>query len=271
MDPGSLAIARPLEVALILGALFYSVAWYHLRKDLSYGVWRLAAFMIGLTSIAAVWTTRLANLDHHSLTAHMVQHLVLMTVAAPLILLAEPGNVLRDGLVRPFPHLSARLFQFAPIHGLGRPSAHPILCWFAGTASVIFWHVPALFELGMRSEWWHAFEQAIFLAGGLLFWCPVVRRWSSATRRPHWSIALYLFLATLPCDALASFLTFCGRVVYPTYTSGFGLFDRSALRDQEFAGSMMWAWVTFAYLIPAIIVTLQVLSPRKALGGACQQ
>jgi hypothetical protein len=72
---------------------------------------------------------------------------------------------------------------------------------------------------------------------------------------------LYLFLATIPCDALSAFLTFCGRVVYPTYASSPQLFNNSALRDQELAGAMMWVWVTFAYLIPAVVITMQILSP----------
>jgi cytochrome c oxidase assembly factor CtaG len=73
-----------------------------------------------------------------------------------------------------------------------------------------------------------------------------------------------LFLATIPCDALSAFLTFCGRVVYPAYASRPQLLNVSALRDQELAGAMMWVWVTFAYLIPAVVITMQILSPSNA-------
>jgi putative membrane protein len=83
---------------------------------------------------------------------------------------------------------------------------------------------------------------------------------------------LYLFLATLPCDILSAFLTFCDRVVYPSYLSAARVFDLSPLQDQECAGALMWVCVTFAYLIPAVVITLQILAPggvdrrRKALG-----
>jgi cytochrome c oxidase assembly factor CtaG len=60
---------------------------------------------------------------------------------------------------------------------------------------------------------------------------------------PRWSIPLYLFTATLPCDALSAFLVLCGHVVYPVYASGPGAFDMSPLRDQELAGSIMWVAV----------------------------
>ncbi len=71
----------------------------------------------------------------------------------------------------------------------------------------------------------------------------------------------YLFLATLPCDALSAFLVFCGRVVYPSHRSAQALLGFSPLQDQECAGALMWLWVTIAHLLPAIVITLRMLSP----------
>jgi cytochrome c oxidase assembly factor CtaG len=115
----------------------------------------------------------------------------------------------------------------------------------------------------MSSERWHEFEHATFFVAGFLFWVPVIQPWPSLPGCSRWSVPLYLFLATLPCDALSAFLTFCGRVVYSTYASGGKLFDSSALRDQEFAGALMWVWVTFVYLVPAVVITVQHLSERE--------
>jgi cytochrome c oxidase assembly factor CtaG len=78
------------------------------------------------------------------------------------------------------------------------------------------------------------------------------------------SMPLYLFLGTLPCDILSAFLTFCGRVVYPSYLSTARIWNLSPLQDQECAGALMWVWVTFAYLIPAVVITMQILSPGRA-------
>ncbi len=201
-------------------------------------------------------STRL--LDHHLLTAHMVQHLLLMTVAAPLVLLGAPAITLLYGFPPGFASHSARLPA-----SVGRIFTHPVFCWLAGTTTVIGWHVPALFAIGMRSERWHAGEHASFFVAGLLFWWPVIRPWPSLATWPRWCIPLYLFLATLPCDALSAFLTFCNRVVYPHYLSAHQLFDISPLGDQECAGALMWVWVTFAYLAPAAVVTIQMLSPQQ--------
>ena len=186
----------------------------------------------------------LADMDHHLLTAHMAQHLLLMTVAAPLILVSLAGLALPRGTI------------------------HPVICWLAATAVVMGWHVPALFELGMRSAGWHAFEHATFLAAGFLFWWPVIQRWASLGSCSPWGVPLYLFLATLPCDALSAFLTFCGRVVYPHYLSAHRAYGISALADQERAGALMWIWVTFVYLAPAVVITIRMLSPQAQTNDA---
>jgi cytochrome c oxidase assembly factor CtaG len=118
---------------------------------------------------------------------------------------------------------------------------------------------------------WHGVQHATFLAAGVLFWVPVIQPWPTVSRWPRWSIPVYLFLATLPCDALSAFLTFCGRVVYPRYGSMHVHSGVSPLEDQGRAGALMWFWVTIAYLVPAVLVTIELLSPRRSAprpGGA---
>ncbi len=91
---------------------------------------------------------------------------------------------------------------------------------------------------------------------------------NGSTKQPGWSVPVYLFLATLPCDILSAFLVFCGRVVYPSYVSANRIFNFSVLQDQQCAGALMWVWVTFAYLLPAFVITVEMLSPA---GLASQQ
>jgi cytochrome c oxidase assembly factor CtaG len=254
-----------VTLALIVVALVYLRGWYQLRNALPHlvSVWRLAAFMSGVLSLWVAIASPLAPLDHQMLTVHMVQHLLLMTVAAPLILLGAPVIALLQSLPQRFRRsVLAPLLRCPRVHEVGRLMIHPAFCWLASTVTVIGWHVPALFELGMHSQVWHEIEHTCFFAAGLLFWWPVVQPWPSLAQWPGWSVPLYLFIATLPCDGLSAFLTFCGRVVYPHYLSAHRLFDISPLGDQESAGALMWVWVTFAYLVPAAIATIQMLSPH---------
>src|SRR5260370_20559726 len=256
-----------LTLALIAVALVYLRGWYRLRKAFPkvLAEWRVGAFIGGLFSVWAAAGSPLAAMDHHLLIAHMAQHLLLMTVAAPLILLGAPAIALLHGIPQRFVFSSLGPFlRYPPVRRVGRIVTHPVFCWLASPATVIGWHVPALFELGMQSQRWHEIEHACFFVAGLLFWWPVIRPWPSLETWPRWSIPLYLFLATLPCDALSAFLTFCGSVIYPHSLSAHRLFDISALGDQEFAGALMWVWVTFAYLAPAAVVTIQLLSPRRS-------
>jgi putative membrane protein len=179
----------------------------------------------------------LAHLDHHLLTAHMMMHLLIMMVASPLILFGA-----RPKLVGWRPNM---------------PS-----CWLIGTLTVLLWHVPAVFELALESHFWHQVELASFFVAGIVFWWPVIQRHPSS----RWSVPVYLFLATLPCDALSAFLVFCGHVVYRPYLAGaggHGMFGLSPLEDQSLAGALMWVTVTFAYLIPALVLTARLLAPAR--------
>jgi putative membrane protein len=258
--------APVFTLALILLALAYVRGWYRLSRSLP----KLAAFLGGVFSLWVAVGSPLAALDHQLLTFHMVQHLLLMTVAAPLILLGAPAITLLHSVPRSFVSgVLGPLLRYRSVHALGRIVTHPVLCWLASTVVVIAWHVPALFEIGMQSELSHEIEHASFFAAGLLFWWPVVQPWPSVDRWPRWGVPLYLFLAALPCDALSAFLTFCNRIVYPHYlSSAHRLFDVSPIADQECAGALMWFCVTFAYLVPAAVVTVQILSPQRRVSKA---
>ena len=247
-------------LALALTALVYLRGWIHLRNTNAISAWRAASFCGGLFCIWIAAVSPLAELDEQLLSFHMIQHLLLMTAAPPLLLLGSPVLPLLHGL----PKFAMRgavgpLLRFPSVQRIGYVFANPVFCWFTATAILIGWHVPPVFALGMSSEAWHHVEHATFLAAGLIFWWPVIPSWPSVSQ-PRWSTVLYLFLATLPCDALSAFLAFCDRVVYPAYLQAPRRFDLSPLEDQQFAGVLMWVCVTFAYLAPAVAITMRLLS-----------
>ena len=252
-------------VILVLLVFVYSRGWFRLRRasSISFPPWRLAAFVSGLFVIWVALGSPLATLDHQLLTIHMAKHLLLMAVGAPLIILGAPALPLLCGLPKWFLRRSLLLRSRTPPL-LGHFLGNPVFCWLAGTIAVIAWHIPTLFQLGLSSNTWHILEDACFLSAGLLFWWPIVRTGPRDAKGPQWSMPLYLFLATVPCDILSAFLTFCGRVVYPSYLSTACIFSLSPLQDQECAGALMWVCVTFAYLIPAVVITMQILSPGVA-------
>ena len=235
----------------------------YLRGWLRYSAipeWRAGSFFLGLLATWIAIASPLASLDSHMLTAHMTQHLLLMSIAPPLIWLGEPLTA--AGLTRsPFPE------------GLGRLLGHPTFCWLAAAAALVAWHVPAIFQLGMQSPTWHFIEHASFLTAGLLFWWPVIQPWPSVARWPRWSMLLYLFLATLPCDVLSGLLVFSDRVAYPMYLApmpgmGPSMGGLSPLEDQQCAAALMWTCVTVVFLVAGTILSMQMLSPGRRLEEA---
>src|SRR4029077_16091198 len=254
-----------ISASLILVALIYLRGWLRLRR-LNLGSvqpWRAGGFMLGLFLIWLAIASPLSALDHEMLTAHMVQHLLLMTCAAPLILLGAPVKTLLYRLPHRLVQVIGRSFQSSGLHHVWSALTHPVICWLGATSTLGAGHMRAVFVLALRSQMWHGIEQASFLATGLLFWWPVLQPSPNSSRWPESSILLYLFLATLPCDILSGFLVFCDRVVYPVYLFSSQPFGLSALEDQQCAGALMWTCVTLVYVIAGAFVTARLLSPRK--------
>src|SRR6266404_8912289 len=255
-----------LALTLLLAASLYLRAWISTRSGFAAAIpaWKASSFLLGLVLVWMAWGSPLAAYDHSLLTVHMIKHLLLMTFAPPLILLGEPMKVfwgLTPMLAR---SILGRVSHQPLVQRLARIVTSLALCWTVSALTLIAWHVPAMFALGMRSEIGHTVEQAMFFGTGLLFWWPVIQPWPSDSTGPRWSLLLYLFLATLPCDILSGFLVFSDRVAYPVYFSTPRLFGFSVLEDQQCAAAVMWTCVTLIYLVPAAIITLKLLAPRTS-------
>jgi cytochrome c oxidase assembly factor CtaG len=212
----SWTVPIPFSLATILAAIFYLRGWRHLRSAAANAIpsWRAASFLVGVFLIWLAVGSPLALLDEELLTAHMVQHLLLMTVAPAMILTGAPGMPLLHGLPQPFVQsVVGPVLRWPPLQLIGRVLSQPAVCWLTAAAALVGWHVPVAFNLALQSEGWHIVEHSSFLATGFLFWWPVIQPWPSVPVWPRWSILLYLFAATLPCDILSAYLTFCDRVI----------------------------------------------------------
>jgi putative membrane protein len=243
-----------LVVVLGLAGLVYVRGWrrLHARRPSRMNAGRLAAFLGGLGALFVALASPLDTLADRSLAVHMVQHIVLLVVVPVLLLLGAPMVPLLHGL--PAGRLRATLGAIAS--RLADRLGHPLVGLLVMSIAFWGWHVPAAFELALASRPWHVAEHATFLGAGLLYWWPVVRPWPFRARWPEAAMIPYLLLADVQNTVLAAILVFSDRVLYPSYAGP------GALGDQVVAGLLMWVPMSFAYLVPAAVLTARWLSPR---------
>jgi cytochrome c oxidase assembly factor CtaG len=253
-----------VDVTILLTVLVYFRGWLALRRASAsiFNIKTLLAFLGGMLALWIAIGSPLAAFDESSLSVHMVQHILLMLVVPPLVLLGAPALPLLHGLPQPLVRSTlGPAFRWPPLQLLGRGLTHPLACWILAAVALVAWHVPSLFDLALRSDGWHDAEHLCFLSSSILFWWPVVQPFPSEPRWPRWSIPVYLFFGMVPGSALAAFLTFSDRVLYPYYLQAPPVFAITPLQDQILAGALMWVLGFFACFFPAVFLTVRLLSP----------
>lgn len=266
LEPGLLAL-------LVATAACYARGFrrLHRAQPLRFARWRLSAFCAGLTSVYVALASPLDAFSGLLLQVHMLQHWVLMMLAPPLLLLGAPTAPLLRGLPEGVrrnalgPLLSSTGLQRA-----ARALVHPVTGWLALAAATWLWHLPAAYELALRSEAWHELEHACFFGTALLFWWPVVLPWPARSPWPRVAMIPYLVLADLQNTAFSALFAFSDRVLYASYATAPHLADGSALSDQAAAGALMWVLGGIAFLVPIGCIVREMLEPA-ALGRSTQE
>lgn len=245
------AIAGPLALAAALYARGTVVLWA--RAGTAHGLRRrdVVAFAAGWTVLALALLSPLHELSETLFSAHMVQHELLMAVAAPLIVLGRPLVAFLWSMPASWRRRAARAA------GSGRPAAawralaRPSVAWLAYALATWGWHAPRLYDAALASAPIHALQHATFLATALFFWWALLH----GARHRHGAAVLYLFATAVHTTALGAILALSARPLYPAYasTAAWGL---SPLEDQQLAGLIMWVPACLAYLVAALALML---------------
>ncbi len=270
MTPGEIARDWALPIlpttAILVTSAIYIRGWVVARRTRLQALpaWRLALFLGGLAVLWLALASPLDAMDDYLLTAHMLQHFLLMSIVPPLVVLGAPQVPLLRGL----PHsvvasLLSRIFRRRWFHPLARLIGHPVFAWLTMNVSFLLWHLPSAYELTLRSEPWHNVEHLCFLLTSILFWWSVLAPWPHRRRWPVWTMIPYLFTADIINTILSALLCFSGRVFYPTYSAAERITRLSPLQDQIAAGAEMWILNSIVFVIPAVIMTVVALSPRS--------
>src|SRR6266498_3186617 len=194
-----------LTPALVTGVL-YARGWRRLYKRAPhrFGFTQLTSFYAGLITILFALMSPLDAFAGWLLTVHMIQHLLLMMVAPPLLLYGAPYLPLLFGLPRDFLRDGVQPFLASPtLRKVGHFIVHPVFSLSAFVFTNTAWHLPAMYELALRSPTWHQVEHVCFLTTALLFWWPIIQPYPCVARTQRWLIVPYLFLADIQNTALS--------------------------------------------------------------------
>lgn len=238
----------PIVLGLAVAAFLYG--WgthYSVRSGLDRHLppWRWICFAAGLLAIFVALESPLDAWSDTYLWAHMVQHLVLLYLAAPLLLFGAPLMP----LWRAIPLASRRTcLRWLMLHprprrvalALGHVFSRPAIIWILFVGDFIAWHTPILYDAALNHQPIHDFEHLCFLATALLFWAQVITSHPLKPRLGLGAQAFYAFGAGAATELVSLALTFSAAPIYAHYAA----ISRpagaiSALVDQTVAGALM--------------------------------
>lgn len=230
----------------MLAALTVLVAAVYARgfraQRLALPAWRMAAFFAGLAAVLAALASPIDALADELFSVHMVQHMLLMVVAAPLLQLGAPVRPLLLGLplalrrlfVRPV--AGARSVQWA-FHGLRLPLVAAAL--YVGGLYV--WHIPRVYDAAVENTALHLAEHLWFLTTALLFWSVVIDPVPARATLPYAArIPFLLVVGAAQNTILGGLLAFSTRLFYAHYSGRSAAYGIESLTDQRLGGAIMW-------------------------------
>jgi cytochrome c oxidase assembly factor CtaG len=229
--------------------------------------WRTIAFASGLLVLVAALDTPIDSEADRLFAVHMVQHVLLLSVAPPLIVLGAPWARIWRPLPLGFRRTTAKALvvdpRTRPLRRLAHWLTHPAVAWVAFCGNLVLWHVPALYDATLRNGAVHDLEHALFFSTGILFWAQVIPSAPFRVRLDEPRRALYALLAMLVGWVLAVVLGFARTPLYHPYTT---LAHRpgglSALADQQIAAGVMWVPGSLAFTIAIVLFFYRWIAPE---------
>lgn len=235
------------------------------RTRRQFAPWRAASFAGGVAVLWIALASPLEELADTVLTAHMVEHLLLMSAVPPLVWLGWPTVPLLRGIPG-----AVRRWTVSPLlrstglrKGAGVITSAPF-AWISMNATLLLWHIPSAYDFALEHESWHDVEHVCFLTTSLLFWWVLLRPWPSHRAALGWFAPVYLVAADVVNTILSALLAFIGHPVYRFYLQPGNGNVLDPLTDQTLGASVMWVFGSVAFLVPAGLLTVRLLQGGEA-------
>jgi putative membrane protein len=196
--------------------------------------------------------------DSYLFSAHMVQHLLLALVVAPMLIMATPGWMLR-------PALKSR-----PVAAGARWATNPLRSFAIFNAVMCAWHLPPLYNLAMANHPLHIVQHLMFLVAAVLMWWPILRPLPELPRLAYPAQMLYLFLMSIPMSIVAVYIAYADTVLYPAYATAPRIWGISPMEDQQIGGLIMWipGGLFFFAVISVVFFRWQQRDGDETVAGA---
>jgi putative membrane protein len=248
--PGVL-LAWRLEPLVLIPIVVGAAGWLWLARIVARRhaahppqAWRIAAFLGGLAVIGIALTSPIETYEGQLFSVHMLQHMLLELVAAPLLLLGAPATL---ALRAASPAVRHRLLMVLHSRAVSVLS-FPLLAWVLFAAVNWGWHFSTLYDKALENQWLHDLQHISFLAAALLFWWPVIGADPSRWRLPYPVRLFYLFLA-MPQNSFLGVALMSAPVLYQHYASTPRTWGPTPLVDQGIGGMLMWVGGDVVFLL----------------------
>ena len=251
-----------LIAAVVLGALLYARGLVALWRKAGVGrgirPGQSVNFALGWATLAASLLSPIDAWAERSFAMHMIQHELLMVVAAPLIVLGRPLEAWTWGLSRPARRFFGAAAKTTVLQTIGYVTTLSLGAWVFHALALWLWHLPILFRAALLNPVVHILQHSCFFGSAVAYWWTVI---GGRARNPTGTSIASLFTTMLHTSALGALLTFAPSPWYVTESAR--AFGFSALEDQQLGGLIMWVPGGMAYMIVGLVIVRRWLSPPQ--------
>lgn len=247
---GTWSLGSPASLLIVGSAAVYARGvWMLWSRGRGRGVGssRVTCFFGGLLAVAVALVSPMDHAGGELLSAHMGQHLVLILVSAPLLVLGRPGLVALAALPPGWRRLAHRVVDAHAVRTATAALAMPLVAWFLHVGVVWAWHEPGAYQAAAEHPVVHWLQHASFLGTAVVFWWVALAP-GSRRRLARGADVLYLVTAWIQSGALGALFTFAAVPIYPVYGVHAARVGIDPLKDQQIAGLIMWIPAGLVYL-----------------------
>lgn len=241
-------------IPLAITALLYGRGLWRMWRNAGCGRgvrrWEAFCFITGWLALVIALVSPLHPWGNVLFSAHMIQHEILMLVAAPLLVLGKPVVAILKSLPSGWAAQAVRWTNARWWQAVWRVICNSFVAWMIHAAVLWVWHIPALFQATLDDEFLHAVQHLSFLLSALLFWWALLHGRRYAIN--YGLAAFYMFTTAMHSGLLGALITLATSLWYPAYSETTASWGLTPLEDQHLGGLIMWVPACLVYVVAGL-------------------